>query len=267
MADVRKALKLVNELGSEVQRCRLAYMLGESTDRSPVERHLEQLQLPSGGFPYQDHPGNPYCLSSTGRALKIMVEMGLADTPLCQRTADFVESLQHPDGHWEENPQLVQLKPPFWDRPGDKNTNLWLTGNLADQLTRLGRGDTLTVDSAASFLLRHRRPDGSFQGFRHTTWLAIAVLAPRLGLKDPVVTSALGALGSFRDWDAPSLTWALECLHWAGVPHSHSVSTSLLRQLEELQRPDGYWKSPDNPQDKVTSTLEALIVLKYYGRL
>jgi len=267
MVDTAKAVKIVRELGNEVQLCRLAYALGESSDTTPVESYLEGLELAGGGFPYQDQPGNPYCLASTGRALKLMVEMGLAESSLCQRTADFVEQLQHPEGYWEENPQLAQLKPPFWDRPGDKNTNLWLTGDLADQLTRLGRGDSLTVDSAASFLLRHRRPDGTFQGFRHTTWLAIAVLAPRLGLEDPIVTGALGALASFRDWDAPSLTWALDCLHWAGVPSSHSVPASLLRQLEELQRPEGHWKSPDNPQDKVTPTLEAIILLKRYNRL
>jgi hypothetical protein len=269
LTDISKALQLVRTTGDAVQRCRLAYLLGESRDAIPVRRHLERLQLPEGGFPYKNKPGNPYSLSITGAKIPILAELDVSDTPLCKRLVGFLVSLQHHEGYWDENPALpafVGEPMPFWDTPGDLNTRLWITADMAGGLLRLGQG-AACVPKATEYLMRHRKPDGTFQGFRHTTWLVIPLLARQRGLHDPMVQGALKALARFSDWDATDLTWALESLHSAGLPARHDVVADFLTRLESLQEPDGRWKSADSPDDPVAQTLETLIVLSHFGHL
>lgn len=269
MVDIKRALQLIRLKGDAVQRCRLAYALGQSKDTLPVERHLEQLQLPEGGFPYKNSPGSPYSLSITGAKMPMLAELDLSDAPLCKRLVRFLVSIQHPEGYWDENPALpasVGGPMPFWDTPGDLNTQLWITGDLAGGLLRLGHG-AACVQQATEYLLRHRKPDGTFQGFRHTTWLAVPLLARQRGVDDPMVQGAVKALRRLPDWDATDLTWALESLHCAGLPARHEAVAALLTQLEGLQEPDGRWKSADNPGDPVAQTLETLIVLSHLGHL
>jgi len=267
--DVAKALELVRSKGDVVQRCRLAYVLGESRDAIPVRRHLERLQLPEGGFPYKDKLGNPYSLSVMGAKLPILGELDLSDTALCKRLVGFLVSVQYSDGSWDENPALpafVGEPMPLWDTPGDLNTQLWITADLAGGLLRLGQAAT-SVRKATEYLLKHRKPDGAFEGFRHTTWLAVPLLARERGIRDPMLRTALTTLKGFGDWDATDLTWALDSLHAAGLPANHEVVAALLTQLEELQEGDGHWKSADNPDDPVAQTLETLIVLHHYNRV
>ncbi|MFX1562839.1 MAG: prenyltransferase/squalene oxidase repeat-containing protein [Promethearchaeota archaeon] len=265
MVDVQKAIEIIQSHGTDVQKSRLAYILGKSSNTSIVEQYLEKFQLPSGGFPYNQKLGNPYCLSVTTSMMKIMAELKLMDTPLCERTVTFVNSVQNDSGYWDENPELEPLNPPFWDKPGDLNTQLWITGALADTLTRLRQGSSFHVAKAADFLLKHRMPSGAFKGFRHTTWLAIAVLAPLRGQNDHTIQSALGVLGSFGDWETNDLNWALDCLFWGGILAANEVVSALLARLQALQRPDGYWKSSDNADDLASQTLESLINLAHFS--
>ena len=209
-----EALKLVEKYGSDVQRCRVAYVRKASTDNTPVLHFLEQLQLPEGGFPYQADPGNPYHLSYTSNILKILAETGLKRRHVSKRTVDFVMSVQSEEGFWNENPELASRDLPFWDQPGDLNTQLWLTGALGEGLIRLGHGSSFHIVKAGDFLLRHRKANGAFKGFRHTTWLAVAVLAPRRGITDSVVRDAVNALGAFGDWDPANLNWVLDSFYF-----------------------------------------------------
>lgn len=267
--DVKRALQLIRLKGDAVQRCRLAYILGKSSDRLPVRRHLEALQLPEGGFPYKNKPGNPYSLSNTGAKMPMLAELNLSDSPLCIRLVEFLVSIQHPEGYWDENPALpafIRGPMPFWDTPGDLDTQLWITGDLAGGLLRLGQAATC-IQKATEYLLRHRSPEGTFQGFRHTTWLAVPLLARQRGLDNPMVQGALKALIRLPDWDATDLTWVLESLYCAGLPAHHEVVAALLARLEGLQEAEGRWKSADNPDDPVAQTLETLIVLHHYHRL
>jgi hypothetical protein len=266
MVDFEKARDLVLTRGTEIQRCRLSYVLGESRDRKPVEKHLRRVQLKEGGFPFREDTSRPFCLSATGGMMEIMADMDLDTSSICRRTIDFVIRTQLEDGRWDENPALAPFDPPFWDRPGDLNTQLWLTGSLADVLTRLGRGPSRAVAKATEFLLRNSRHDGSFKGFRHTTWLAIAVLAPIRGVDDEVVSRTLAALDRFEEWDATDTAWALECMYWGGIPAEHDVVRRFLDRLESLQYPDGHWEAADEPTNLTRETVVALIVLKRYSR-
>jgi hypothetical protein len=249
-----------------MEQIRLAYTLGERHEKSVVERFIEDLQLPGGGFPFLRKQGNPFSLNVTCTILGTMAELGLHETPACQKVVDFLSRVQCPEGQFDENPELNAFNPPFWDTPGDLHTQLWLTGALADNLTRLGYGGSTTVARAAGFLLSHRQVDGSFQGFRHTTWLAVAVLAPRLGVKDKIIQEAMKIIGGFHDLEPTDLTWVLDCLFHGGISGDHSVVADLLNQLESLQRPDGSWLSSDHPKDLVCQTLGTLIVLRSYQR-
>lgn len=265
MVEVEKAINLVKTQGNPIQRARLTYILGEADHREKVEKFLQELQLSNGGFPYQRKRKNPYCLSVTSGMMKWMAELRLVKTPVCQRTIIFVKGLQHSEGFWDENPALTPFNPPFWDRSGELNTQLWITGAIAEHLIRLEKRIGPEVVRAGDFLLGHRKQDGSFQGFQHTTWLAIGVLTPRLGLDDVIIQTALKALEKYRDWEPTNLNWALNSLYWALVPPNHKVATKLLDMLKKQQRGDGSWTAEVDPKDKVSETLESLITLVQYG--
>ncbi|MFX1475403.1 MAG: prenyltransferase/squalene oxidase repeat-containing protein [Promethearchaeota archaeon] len=266
MVEFQKAISLIRTQGSQVDQIRLACALGEAYDKSIVERLIDDLQLPEGGFPFLRKQGNPYSLNVTCAVMANMTELGLNDTPACRKLVDFLARIQCPEGCFDENPELEAFSPPFWDRPGDLKTQLWLTGALADNLTRLRYGESSTVARAADFLLSHRNEDGSFQGFRHTTWLATAVLGPRLRIGDKIIRDAIKVIGGFHDLDGTDLTWVLDCLFHAGIPRDHQVVANLLERLEALQRPNGSWLSTDHPEDLVCQTLGTLIVLRLYRR-
>ena len=267
MVDFEKAKKLVDEHGKEVEKRRLDYVLGLTDDTTLVVKYLEDLQLPQGGFPYKGEPGNPYCLSKTSALMKVMAELELGRTPLVQRTITFLATNQYSDGRWNQNPELLKFDLPFWNRPDDEHTQLWHTGALADHMIRLGYRDHPGIKRAADFILRYRKTDGVFQGFRHSTWLAVAVLGALRGPEDPLVQKTVDALTHFKDWDTGDLTWALDCLYWGGIAADDSLVTKLLDELESIQEPDGCWKSVAEPDDPAVQTLETLIVLKQFNRI
>jgi hypothetical protein len=267
LVDFEKAKKLVDEHGKEVEKCRLDYVLGLTDDTTPVVKYLESIQLPQGGFPYKGEPDNPYCLSKTSALMKVMAELDLGETPLVQRTIAFLTTIQFSDGRWNQNPELLKYDLPYWNRPEDEHTQIWHTGALADHMIRLGYRDHPGIKRAADFLLRYRNTDGTFQGFRHSTWLAIAVLGALRGPDDPLVQKSIDALVQFKDWDAVDLAWALDCLYWGGISGNSSLVIKLLDKLESFQEPDGSWKSVAEPDDPAVQTLETLIVLKQYSRI
>jgi hypothetical protein len=267
LVDFEKAKKLVDEYGEDVEKCRLNYVLGLTDDTAPVMQYLEDLQLPQGGFPYRGEPRNPYCLSKTSALMKVMAELNLDETPLVQRTIAFLTTIQYSDGRWNQNPELLKYDLPYWNRPDDEKTQIWHTGALTDHMIRLGYRHHPGVSRAVDFLLRYRNPDGVFQGFRHSTWLAIAVLGALRGPDDPLVNKSLDALNRFRNWDASDLTWALDCLYWGGIPANHDMVDRMLYELESFQESDGRWKSVAEPDDPAVQTLETLIVLKQFNRV
>ncbi len=262
-----QAIRIVKTKGTKEQQTRLAFILGESRSTSEIEIFLKNLQLPDGGFPYKLKPGNPYCLSPTSMMMKIMAETKLGQTSMCERTISFVKQIQHSDGFWDENPALISYNPPFWDQPGQLLTQLWLTGALADTLTRLGEGASHELEKARKFLLQYRQDDGRFKGPLITTWLAIAVFAPKKGVNDSIVKSALAILKQHTNWDTADLSWALECLYWAGIPKDNPTTTQLLSTLISLQKPKGHWESTDESTNPVQTTLQCLIVLKQFDCL
>lgn len=264
---ISEAIKIVRNSGTVVQQARLAYVFGESMDTSPIEEYLTKLQLPEGGFPYQNKPQNPYCLSPTSMMMKIMAETDLTRTQVCKRTIAFVKRIQHTDGYWDENPLLLKFDPPFWDRPGEIITQLWLTGALADHLIRLREGSSNAVKEARGFLLSHQSDDGRLRGPLINTWLTIAVVAPATGIDDPMIQKAMTLIGQNRDWEPTGLAWALECLFYSGFSEEHQVVSKLLEKIIQLQNDEGYWVSSDDPSDKVRTTLECLIILHHYHRI
>jgi hypothetical protein len=267
LVDFEKAKNLVDEHGKEIEKHRLNYVLGITDDATPVIEYLEDLQLPQGGFPYRGEPGNPYCLSKTSALMKVMAELDLGKAPVVQRTIAFLTTIQLSDGRFNQNPELLKYDLPYWNRPDDENTQIWHTGALTDHMLRLGYKHHPGIKRAADFLLRYRKPDGVFQGFRHSTWLAIAVLGSLRGSDDPLVRKSLDALNKFGDWDAGDLTWALDCLFWGGISANHGLVERMLDELETFQESNGSWKSVTDPDDPAVQTLETLIVLKQFNRI
>jgi len=161
-----------------------------------------------------------------------------------------------------ENPKVLPLDPPFWDMPGDRNTSIWLTADVADIMMRCGRP---VPANTFEFLRSCQGPDGRFEGFYHTTWIALSLFGKN-GMNDVgVLARALGYLENLDlgDWDTSCVAWCIDCLN-NGIGYDHSqLREMLISKLTETQEPDGSWPSDGGEMMKPRDTVSVLASLSY----
>ena len=63
--DIQKAISFVEENGTQLERYRLSYLLGEERDDGVPLRFLKGLQNDDGGFPYKGEKGKPSSVNHT----------------------------------------------------------------------------------------------------------------------------------------------------------------------------------------------------------
>ena len=158
--DVQKAMKFVEENGTELEKYRLHYLLGKERDNKVPLRYLRQLQNNDGGFPYENEKGKVSCTSNTNVNLSLMIELGLAKSNVCRKTVEYLLRVQGRDGSWDENEEIKQYNPPFWNLPGDPKTKMWLTADVCNYLIQLNYRESEAVKKASEFLLKNRDVEG-----------------------------------------------------------------------------------------------------------
>lgn len=265
--DVQKAINFIEKNGTELEKYRLNYLLGrERNDEVPL-RYLRRIQNDDGGFPYENEKGKASCISKTSVKLNLMIELGLTESDVCRKTVEYLLRVQGRDGGWDENYEIKQYNPPFWDLPGDPKTRMWLTADMCNYLIQLGHGESEAVKKAAEFLLKNRDAEGRFAGFMHSTWISVAVFGQLRGSDSKVVKKALKVIErniSRIEDGAADFIWCLECFHATGISKDVPVVRKCIDRVIRLQRENGAWTSEDGEKYNVSTTINALRVLKTY---
>ncbi|MDD4308228.1 MAG: terpene cyclase/mutase family protein [Thermoplasmata archaeon] len=232
--------------GNLFEQARLKHTVGRKYSQKDVLQSFSEMQNPDGGFPYGDRRGFPSCLSNTTMALSNLIDMGLADSEPALKSFRFMDRMKKSNGSWEENDKIAPLDPPFWDIPGDEESTIWLTAASAEILRKAGKPvPRKTLD----FLRKKQGPDGKFEGYIHTTWIAMAIF----GNQSPVTSASLKYLetADIGDWDATCISWCLSSMKLGGVSADSGLRKKLLDRLSELQEPDGSWPSEGGIPAKV----------------
>ena len=265
--DIQKAISFVEENGTELEKYRLNYLLGKAKDDGVPLRYLRKLQNGDGGFPYSNEKGKLSSINSTSLNLSLIIELGLTESEVCRRTLEYLLSVQGEDGSWDENHAVTQYNPPFWGTPGDLKTKMWLTANILNHLIQLGYRESEAVKRGTQFLLRNRDEEGKFFGFLHSTWISVGVFGQLEGADSEIVKKSLEViqrnLGRLED-GAGDFVWCLECFYVAGIGKDSPVVKRCIDRVIELQRQDGAWTSMDGERHTVSTTINALRILKMY---
>jgi hypothetical protein len=267
--DAAKARAFIDKHGSDMERYTAAFLFDGLRDDSIAIAYLDNLQNPDGGFPYNLTDGNPTSVNETCGFLSVFLDLGLKETKQCHAALHHLFMVQKPDGGWDENPEIADLEPPFWDEPGSIRTRVWLTGEIARQLIRLGHKGSESIQRAARFLRKHRGNDGRFAGFEIATWIALGVFGELHGPENEIVLDSLNLVSKWLredEEDAAFLCWYLECLDSAGIPSVHPLVSRCANALQMRQHEDGTFSSADGARYTIKTTLSALKLLKALGR-
>jgi len=265
--NISKAISFVEANGTALEKYRLYFLLGkEKNDKIPL-LHLRNLQNEDGGFPYNDERGKSNCVNTTSNNLSLMIELGLDKSDACKKTVEYLLKIQGKDSSWSENEAIMQYNPPFWDMPNDLKTTIWLTASITNYLIQLGYGNTSTIQKAAGFLLKNRDTAGKFAGFLHSTWISIGVFGQLEGSNSDTVIKALKVIEQNFEklmGGAGDFAWCLECFYVAGIPKENPVVKRCIEELVNSQQENGAWKSGDEEEFTVSTTINVLRALKKF---
>jgi hypothetical protein len=266
--DVKKSICFVEENGTALEKYGLNYLLGKERGDDIPLKYLRDLQNNDGGFPYQDEKGKLSSVNSTSVNLSLMIELGLTKSEVCRKTLEYLMSVQGEDGSWDENQAINQYNPPFWNVSGDLKTKMWLTSTIANHLIQLSYRESEAVRRATQFLLENRNEEGAFLGFLHSTWISVGVFGQLEGADSEVVKKALKVIErniNRMEDGASDFIWCLECFNVAGIPKDNPLVKRCIQRVIELQGEDGAWASADGEKYSVSTTINALRVLKMYA--
>lgn len=265
--DVQKAIHFIEEIGTEIEKYRLNYLLTKERDDEEPLSYLREYQNEDGGFPFNNKKSNLSSINATCLNLSLMIELGLTESDNCRKTLEYLLSVQGEDGSWDQHPAITQYNPPFWNTPGDLKVKMWLTACILNNLIKLGYIESEAVKKATQFLLKHRDEDGKFVGFLHATWISVGIFGQLEGSNSEVVKKALNVIKqNFEQLedDPTNLTWCLECFYVAGISKDDPVVKRCINRVIELQRQDGAWSSGDGAEQTVSITLGVLKTFKMY---
>lgn len=264
---LRRAAAYIQENGDELERARLAGLLGRERPDPKSMRALLTRQSDDGGFPYEMVPGRPSSVTSTATALQWMADLRVLSSSQAERAVAFLLSVQRPEGAWWESPSLVKYDPPPQARPGDATGRLYATAAAALWVAQLaGRGHE-TVRRAFEFLRSTRQGGWPQDEAVRVTALVAALAAMVEGPASELTAAGTEALQRLSPevWSADRLVDLLGAFYAAGFDTFDPLLEWGLRHLQDLQREDGGWASEHGPDREVDLSLRALGVLLACG--
>lgn len=266
-AFLTQAVAFIRDAGDELERGRLAGILGREQPDPKAVRVLATRQNEDGGFPYQMISGRPSAVTSTATALQWLHEIRHAGSPQVERAVAFLLTVQRPDGTWEESPALVKYDPPPLARPGHGAGRMYATALTACWLVRLLGPRHESVQRAAGAVRAGREAAWPEDEPVQITCLAVAMLAMTDGRAAPITKAGLEALTRLpaEGWSADRLADLAAVFYAAGFGADEPLTAWALRRLVALQRDDGGWSSEHGADREVDLSLRALGVLLAYG--
>lgn len=261
------AIAYIQQNGDELERGRLAGLLGRERPDQKVVRALGTRQNEDGAFPYQMVPGRPSAVTATATALQWMADLRQLRSPQAERAAAFLLTVQRPDGAWEESPALVKFDPPPLTRPGHTAGRLYCTALSAFWLGRLVGPSHESVQRAFGYLRASRDGGWPEDEPMQVTVLATAVCAMAGAAGSRLAVAGLEVLARMAPeaWSADRLADLLGALYGAGYSTEAPQVSWALRRLVELHREDGGWASEYGPDRDVDLSLRVLAALLAFG--
>lgn len=266
-AFLTRAVAFIRDAGDELERGRLAGLLGREQPDPKVLRVLATRQNEDGGFPYQMISGRPSAVTSTATALQWLHEIRHAASPQVERAVAFLLTVQRPDGALEESPALVKYDPPPFARPGHGAGRMYATVLTACWLARLLGPRHESVQRAAAVVRAGRESSWPEDEPVQITTLAVALVAMLDGPAAPTTKAGLEALSRLpaEAWSADRLADLAGAFYTVGFGADEPLAAWALRRLLALQRDDGGWSSEHGADREVDLSLRALGALLAYG--
>lgn len=264
---LRSAIAFIQDNGDELERARLAGLLGRSRPDPKAARALLGRQGEDGGFPYGMFTGRPSAVTATATALQWMTDLRLLPSPHVERAAGYLLTVQRPDGSWDEAPAVIKFDPPAHLRPGHPAGRAYCTGVAAFWMTRLLGSRHDAVQRAAAYLRAQRADDWPEDDPADTTSLVTATFAMVEGPTAEITRAGFEALGESQAdvWTDDRLAAALNALYTAGFNANEPLVAWGLERLASVQRPNGGWSSMRGADHDVDVSLGALGALLAFG--
>lgn len=255
-----RALEYIRARGNDIEKARIDCIISGIKPSSALQRSLANKQNQDGGFPFQGLKGRSSTLSDTAFTLVWLDDLGLMHTEISLRALDFIASRQRADGSWDEDPAIIEYQPPPWMKPGETAVVVFSTASALFWLVTAGKAER--APQGLQFLERHQAPSGAYAGFRHNTWLAVAVTGMLSGWDAPAVRRGLDFLSGIpgEQWITSQISWMLWAFLKGGAPLENSFFTRMYEQLLRRQKNDGSFLAEDGEEYAVNATIEALKV-------
>jgi hypothetical protein len=250
---------------------RLHTAMGDEKAKMELVNYYNKLQLPSGAFPFRFQEESFPSLMHSYRAYQLLKEVGsleLAHNSI-KRLMQFLESSQRGDGSWNEDDQLLSVPDlPPWMDPNNKNAKI-LTSACCCTIMVIEKSSSVITQNALNYLSKHRKYDGTFEGFLHTTWIAGAAFLGYYGTFNVTGREMITVIDGILDQDHPGsvIQWITASLLIFGFkPQTMPLLSRALDILEKKQHSNGFWSSEDEGRD-IETTVDCLITLFIGGRI
>jgi hypothetical protein len=263
---VEPAVAYVEQHGTELERCRLARLRSRDVRDEPAVHDIILWQNGDGGWPGgpdHDYKGPLSSIVVSQDRLELLLELGLEDSPMVERTVAFLLQVQGEAGTWCESEAILEYDPPGWMAPCTLANQVWQTACIAHWLLRLGRGGEPQVQKAVNWLRDHwMAHNQTFIGYPHATWYALATFGLAEGLDSPVVKKCVHDLVDLVDEvDLYEMPTVVNCFRLAGGTWDDPLTQLCLARLVAGQRRDGAWEMGYGEEYAVDMTLCALRTL------
>jgi hypothetical protein len=266
--DISRSIALVEGQGTDLERARVRSLLQGIAPEEPVIRALAEIQNIDGGFPHLLAVDNLSTVEMTVAVLGWLEELGLTDSPLADKATGFLLDVQDEDGAWDEDRAVQKYALPPWFKPGRPQTILYLTAAATFRLAALRMEGQPAFRKGVSYLAKYQEGTGKLLGVLPTTWLATSVFL----MDDPDSDLTKKGLQFLRakpisEWSDGQFAWALNCFAQAGVSGEERWIGECLDELSRRMQPEGGWSAESGQEPSVDTTIEALRVLRRYGRI
>ncbi|HOP09105.1 MAG TPA: hypothetical protein PK718_04480 [Candidatus Methanofastidiosa archaeon] len=259
--DMDKAMSYVMQNGNIMETYMLEFLLELGRDDKVPLEFFEKYQNKDGGFCFDLVEGRPSSMGTTMSLLRWYPLLDVTYTGSYKNCKNFVIEGQGPEGCWDESQLIKDLNPPEMLVPGVLATKLFLTGAACDELLYNGI-DEYAAKKGMLYMERFRRGDGSFEGHPVTNWLMFSIYS-QLGLQEKA-EEVVPFLKPGREEDTKRIILYLDCI-WR-AKRQNVLAEELLDRLEESQGADGNWRTVDGKKYYTHVTVEAIRVLRTWGR-
>jgi prenyltransferase beta subunit len=262
--DFLKAVEFVRKAGTEEEMERLECILEGKKPKARFLERLRRLQNPDGGFPLLREKGKPSTLMDSAVVLVSLEEFNSLKIDIADKIISFFFARQRRDGSWNEDEDIIPYNPPPWMNPKDIRVKVLSTAYTGFWLAKLGYSQDARIKKACDFLIKHQRKNGAFEGFKHTTWIAASLFAMVYGKECNVTEGCLEFLAEIPQdqWVPSQIAWLLWSLISANFKEDNKFVRRFLDLLVKSQNPDGSFASEDGREFAVSTTIEAIKVLK-----